>query len=167
MFEPIHFISSDKRFELCLPGELMNQVLARCSAAGSYETGGILVGKYSKNQRVAEVTAISDSPEDSVEGPTVFIRGIRGIYRWLQTLWRSSSHYYLGEWHFHPGLHTKPSTLDMGTMTDIARAEAYKCPEPILLIVGGNETHGWFFYTQVTTRDGAIVELHRCEPKKS
>ena len=63
MFEPFHFISSDKRFGLCLPGELMNQVLARCFAAGSCETGGILVGKYCKNQRVAEVTAISDSPE--------------------------------------------------------------------------------------------------------
>lgn len=167
MSEPIHFISSDKRFELCLPGELMNQVLARCSAAGSCETGGILVGKYSRDRRIAEVTAISDSPEDSVEGHTIFIRGIRGLCRWLQNLWRSDSHYYLGEWHFHPGLNIQPSMLDKGTMTDIARAEAYKCPEPILLIVGGNEAHGWFFYAQVTTRDGAIVELHRCEPKKS
>lgn len=144
----------------------MSQVLARCSSAGSCETGGILVGKYSRDQRVAEVTAISDSPEDSIDDQTVFVRGIRGLCQWLQNLWRSNSHYYLGEWHLHPGLNSQPSTLDQSTMTDIARAEAYECPEPILLIVGGNGTQGWFFCAQVTTRDGTIVELQRCEPMK-
>jgi len=158
---PIHFVSSDNRFELCLPGELMDQVFARCSIAGSYETGGILVGKYSEDQRIAEVTAISDSPKDSVSGQTIFIRGIRGLCHWLQNLWRSNSHYYLGEWHFHPGVNSRPSALDKGTMADIAREESYKCPEPILLIVGGSEARGWFLYAQITKRDGKIVMLHQ------
>ena len=51
-------------------------------------------------------------------------------------------------------------------MAAIAGADAYKCPEPILLIVGGSEKHGWFLYAQVTTCDGAIVELHQRELKK-
>ena len=165
MTEPMHFMSCDKCFELCLSGYLTDQVLARCSSAGSRETGGIIVGKYSEDRRLAEVTAMSDSPQDSIEGYGVFVRGVRGLCHWLRNLWRGSSHYYLGEWHFHPGSYSQPSALDEVTMAAIARADSYKCPEPILLIVGGGEKHGWLLYAQVTTCDGTIVELHQRKPK--
>lgn len=161
--EPIHFSSSDTRLELCLPGELMDHLMARCLNAGSYEVGGILVGKYSHDQRIAEVTAISDSPDDSVASPMGFIRGIRGLSSWLQVLWQRSSQYYLGEWHYHPGYNCQPSELDKQTMEDIAKGEEYKCPEPILLMVAGTASTGWFFHAQVTKRDGAIVVLHQRE----
>lgn len=161
--KPIHFSSSDTGLELCLPGELMNNLLARCSIAGAYEAGGILVGKYSKDQRIAEVTAISDSPDDSVASCLSFIRGIRGLCSWLLKLWQGNSQYYLGEWHYHPGCNSQPSSLDKETMEDIAKAEEYKCPEPILFIVGGSESTGWFFHARVTKRDGTIVVLHQSE----
>ena len=162
---PVHFISSDRRFALCLPAELIHHVQVRCSSAGSSEIGGILVGNYSENQRVAEVTAISDSPEDSVTSYSFFIRGTRGLCQWLRNLWKRNSQYYLGEWHFHPGDNCKPSGLDEKTMTGIARADAYKCPEPILLLVGGNKTSGWLLHAQVTTRDGTTVVLQKHKSK--
>jgi integrative and conjugative element protein (TIGR02256 family) len=161
MSDPLHFMSFDGRFELCLPGELIEQVFARCSSAALCETGGILVGKYSHDQRVAQVTAISDSPSDSTASHSLFVRGIAGLCRWLRHLWRGNSSYYLGEWHFHPAINSQPSAMDRGTMIGIATAEAYKCPEPVLLIVGHGNTSGWLLHAQVTTRDGSIVVLRQ------
>jgi len=166
MFEPIHLRSKDQRFELCLPGELMYQVQSRCISAGLRETGGILVGRYSEDLRIAEVTAISDCPNDSTSGHISFVRGIKGLCRWLQILWKGSSYYYLGEWHFHPVVNIQPSSQDLASMIQIASAEPYRCPEPILLIVSGNDTKGWRLYAQVTISDEKIVVLNKLEQTK-
>jgi integrative and conjugative element protein (TIGR02256 family) len=163
MREPLHFVSSNKKFELCIPGELLDQITVRCMLAGSSETGGVLVGKYSDDRHTAQVTAVSDSPKDSIGDCTSFTRGIKGLGGWLRHLWRRKSQYYLGEWHFHPMAGSQPSMLDDRSMLDIAKARVYRCPEPILFIIGGGERRGWFFHAQVTTSDGKVVLLSRRE----
>src|SRR5262249_52669095 len=131
------FRSGDQRFGVRIAGAELDRMIRQCRRAGRKETGGILVGRYTPTHDCAVVTAASDAPRDSRAGGTWFSRGVAGLQRWLNTLWRASS-YYLGEWHFHPFASASPSGDDLAEMKSISAAESHHCPEPLLLIVGGD-----------------------------
>jgi proteasome lid subunit RPN8/RPN11 len=65
------------------------------------------------------------------------------LQRVLDLLWRGRSGYYLGEWHLHPAGDGTPSGIDVEQMKKIAQSAAYKCPEPVLLIVTGRLPATW------------------------
>jgi hypothetical protein len=65
-----------------------------------------------------------------------FFRGVAGLQKLLDRLWRSDESHYLGEWHYHPASDTTPSNQDLRQLRAIASDPSYCCPEPILLIVG-------------------------------
>lgn len=110
-----------------------------CRRSAPEETGGILVGFYTGALDCAVVTGASERPPDSESGRTWFVRGTVGLQRWLDRLWRRSRRrYYLGEWHFHPGGDPEPSLTDAKQMGEIAGNASYRCPEPVLLLVGGS-----------------------------
>jgi integrative and conjugative element protein (TIGR02256 family) len=136
------FRSLDGRFGLRLRTRDLRAILGHCKVAGSNETGGILAGRYSSNLDCAVVHHASAPPNDSRAGRTWFNRGIRGLQSWLDGLWRSRR-YYLGEWHYHPGAAPDPSRTDEEQMASIAGSVDYKCPEPILLIIGGDPNGAW------------------------
>lgn len=152
------FRSVDRRFGMKLPEAELDRMLAFCKKAGDQETGGILVGTYSQDLCYAIVKAASAAPEDSVGGATWFQRGVCGLQRWLNGLW-SSRTYYLGEWHFHPSAAPNPSGTDVSEMGQIAAKESYNCPEPILLILGGDPAREWRIRVFVFLRSGSQVEL--------
>jgi integrative and conjugative element protein (TIGR02256 family) len=152
------FRSSDNRYGLHLPPPIVNDLLSRCREAKMLETGGILVGRYNPNHDWAIVSMVSDAPADSRRGPTWFERGVTGLQRWLNGLWRQRE-YYLGEWHFHPGGPPSPSSTDLSQMQEIADAESYHCPEPILLIIGGDPRGSWTARSLVCLSSGATIEL--------
>lgn len=101
------------------------------------ETGGILIARYSNDLRVTHVTDLVPAPSDSVAKRFSFHRGVRGLQQLLRRIWPQRK-YYLGEWHFHPDEAPSPSGTDCDQMRDIASAFSYRCPEPVLVIVGGN-----------------------------
>lgn len=133
--------STDNRFGIRLEATHVACLIAECQKARNQETGGILIGHYSRDHAVAFVTEVTSAPIDSVRGATWFDRGVRGLKRKLQISWRKAHTFYLGEWHFHPGASPNPSSVDSTQMTRIATSPLYACPEPILLIVGGTEAH--------------------------
>jgi integrative and conjugative element protein (TIGR02256 family) len=100
------------------------------------ETGGILIGHYTEDLRIAVVIEARPRASDSKAGPTWFIRGRKGLTQVLRESWQSGE-YYLGEWHSHPNGLASPSATDDSQLLNIARAPAYKCPEPILVVAGG------------------------------
>ena len=132
----LEFWSSDGRYGLVVEGEETSVILDLCRESKDKETGGILVGYYSANQRFAIVTAVSKPPSDSRQGRFWFIRGRAGLQKWIDSLWRHKRHYYLGEWHFHPSQQPNPSPTDIRQMKEISESPPYICPEPILLIIG-------------------------------
>ena len=152
------FRSSDKRFSVLISQVELTKAVKQCGKAGQNETGGILVGRYTAAHDSAVVTSVSDAPRDSRAGGTWFSRGVAGLQNWLNGLWKSET-YYLGEWHFHPFALASPSGDDLAEMRSIANTESYHCPEPILLIVGGDPKENWhvklFIYV---ARDG-LLEL--------
>lgn len=133
----LDFISDDARYALHLPGNVMQEILGHCAAAGRVETGGILIGEYTPAHDCALVHTATGPTSDSVATRTTFRRGVKGLQALLDKLWRHDRRYYLGEWHFHPGAAPDASGVDVDQLVEISSDLKYRCPEPLLLIVGG------------------------------
>jgi len=140
------------RFSLELPGQIVDEMLKHCARSFPLETGGILVGYYSDDSTIAHVTDLVPAPSDSTSSRFSFQRGLRGVQQFLNQLWMRRR-YYLGEWHFHPGGSASPSGTDAEQMKSIAYARSYHCPEPVLLILGGNPPQQFTVESFVYLRD--------------
>lgn len=131
---------------MLLTDEQLRLLEARCVSTWPNETGGVLVGRYNESLDLALVTQLPEAPTDSQSGRSTFSRGVRGLRELFTTLWEADAglrEYYLGEWHFHPGQGPTPSRVDDERMHRIGRNPRYRCPEPVLLIVGGDADLGW------------------------
>jgi len=160
--ESLLFRSHDGRFGLRVPREVVGRMLADCAASAPVETGGILVGRYSEDCRMAEVTGTSRGPSDRGGARASFLRGVKRLLAWLRELWVRRADYYLGEWHSHPGASPVPSRRDVKTMLDIAKSKPCNCPEAVLLVVGGGEHSQWTFHTKIFTRENSRALLEPC-----
>jgi len=153
--------SSDGRFGIRLQDREVAHLLAQCEKTPNQETGGVLIGCYSRDLSMALVTEVTPAPVDSRFGPTWFDRGIQGLAWKLHQLWKRSGTFYLGEWHFHPGASPSPSVVDSSQMATIARSGRYACPEPLLLIVGGS-TRQWNAAAYVYDKGQTMHTLSPC-----
>ncbi|WP_336883727.1 Mov34/MPN/PAD-1 family protein [Priestia koreensis] len=133
------FQDSKALYKVTISKKLMKYIQKLCHQSLPNETGGILIGYYTDKLNLAVVTKILNAPADSRSGPTWFYRGTSGIKKSLDTLWKSKKQFYIGEWHYHPNSSSNLSYQDIKQMKFIANSPSYNCPEPILLIIGGND----------------------------
>lgn len=124
-------------FNVCLLQDVYNQVLSHCKYRNR-ETGGILIGNYSNDQKSANILQISGPPRNSKHFHNKFHRSILGLKELLDIAWEKGR-YYVGEWHYHPNFSPNPSGTDIRQMITLSENQKLNCPEPILLIVGGNQ----------------------------
>ncbi|RKH24590.1 hypothetical protein D7V77_20315 [Corallococcus sp. CA041A] len=157
----LEFHSEDACFQVHLPQPLLRKLLKLCRASEQHETGGILVGHYSEALDCARVRRVSSPPPDSKRGLAWFERGTKGLQALLDRSWSSRRDHYLGEWHFHPFAAPIPSATDLRQLMSIARDPRYRCPEPLLLIVGGDPAGEWSVSVHVVPRDAEAVPLPR------
>lgn len=163
MKKPLDFWSNDNRFGLRISAPEVDLMLDLCERSGLVETGGILIGEYTPALDCAVVTEITPPPPDSKRGRYSFLRGVKGLKNKLKSLWKEKSVFYLGEWHFHPEGTPDPSRTDLAGIKGIAESPKYKCPEPILLIIGGTLPNNWHIRTFVFLRNGVLLELHQLD----
>ena len=130
------FISEDKNYTIILNEVTYDKIISECEKYRDLETGGILIGNYSKDNKIAH---IKDTyfPKDSKHLKSKFLRGTNGINKILDKKWMKGE-YYLGEWHYHPNSSSKSSRLDDTQMIKFSNNKKLNCPEPILLIICGN-----------------------------
>jgi integrative and conjugative element protein (TIGR02256 family) len=156
------FRSADGRFGFVVPALQVRALLRFARKARHAETGGILVGSYSATLDCAHVTGVSAAPKDSKASGWSFERGVRGLERWLLKLWNVPQRsYYLGEWHFHPHASPEASLRDRTQMAAISQNPSYRCPEPLLLILGGDPNHIWNVRAYVFHADAVSLALER------
>lgn len=155
----LEFWSRDGRFGLRVGSARTRAILVACRVAGTDETGGVLIGTYSAEHDCATVTRVCGPAPDSRFGPTWFHRGVHGVQQILDRYWRRGAGFYLGEWHFHPYAEPVPSGIDHGSMRGIARSSPYNCPEPVLLIIGGDPRGAWNAAAFVFLRGSRPVRL--------
>ncbi len=139
----LRFRTPDVKFGLSVDETMVEKTLKLCGKAGNTETGGILLGHYTKRHDWAIVTDVSGPPDDSKHGRTSFYRGIKGLQIWLNYIWGSKRHYYLGEWHYHPFASAEASFVDEMQLREHSDNRLLLCPEPVMMIVGGNPNGAW------------------------
>lgn len=154
--------TEDGTFAVELQATVLGALDRYCRDAGSVETGGILIGRYSDDLALAIVREATPPPTDSKRGRSWFVRGMSGLREMLGKRWRASERtFYVGEWHFHPANHVEPSGDDFAQMIEISRAREYDCKEPLLLILGAAQLEGQrIFRAFVCQADDAPMELH-------
>jgi len=154
--------AEDGTFAVELQATVLGALNRYCRDAGSVETGGILIGRYSDDLALAIVSEATPPPMDSKRGRSWFVRGMSGLREMLGKRWRASERtFYIGEWHFHPANHVEPSGDDFAQMIEISRAREYDCKEPLLLILGASKHEGQrIFRAFVCQADDAPMELH-------
>lgn len=99
------------------------------------EIGGVLVGKYCQDSKMAIVKHII-IPQQVVNGPYFFERKIRWINKELKRFYKESDGglIYIGEWHSHPNCEAIPSQTDLEAIQNISKDKGVKVNAPILLI---------------------------------
>ena len=132
------FRSEDKKYTITIYETAFSKIILECEKYMNLETGGILIGKYSKDNSFAYIKD-SFSPIDSKHYSNRFLRGTFGINKILDKKWKEGE-YYLGEWHYHPNASSKSSKVDDMQMIKFSINKKLNCPEPILLIIGGNSS---------------------------
>jgi len=160
----VEFSSASGTFHVELQKAPLMALLQAARAALPDETGGILIGYYTGSLRRAVIERATPPPSDSRTGPTSFYRGVKGLRGLLSKLWRrplSKRRYYLGEWHFHPGGAAIPSAQDRDQIQEIADSTDYQCPEPILLLLGGDPQKKYSLGAWIFLRGERPVRLIR------
>lgn len=134
------FVTNDRRLGVVISEDVHRRLVEHCVRAGHKETGGVLIGRYTDLHDQAIVTEVTGPPSDSIRRRASFIRGLAGLQGHIDRAWRRHR-YYLGEWHFHPFMAAAPSDRDKTQIKDFSQDAAYACPEPILIVVGGDPRH--------------------------
>ena len=149
-----YYESFNGSYGVKLPDQELEYIHSLCMNSYPYETGGILIGRYSDDLKWAEITTITGAPAESKQTLCSFVRSTRGIITKLKRAWQKQQ-YYLGEWHYHPNASPKPSALDLKTMVNLSKDEDLGCPEPILLVIGGSSSN-WLQYIGVYVKEQEI-----------
>jgi proteasome lid subunit RPN8/RPN11 len=109
------------------------------------ETGGVLIGSYDTKRKIIYVVDTIPSPPDSIEWPTVYIRGIKGLNRELENVKMITANMlvYIGEWHSHPaGCVPLPSREDYEAFQWLTEV-LHENGKPSLMLIAGE---GYAFY---------------------
>jgi integrative and conjugative element protein (TIGR02256 family) len=157
----LRFSSKGGGLGLLIPSEHAERILGICAQSRGQETGGVLIGYYNEERDLAIVTSITGPPPDSEQGRSWFHRGVSGLQQLLDHMWYRNRRYYLGEWHFHPNSTSVPSSTDRSQLKDIANTTHYQCPEPLLVIIGGDPAKVWEVSTTLFRKIGDPISLHR------
>lgn len=147
----MRFRSTANNLSVQISENLIERITTVCKLSYPYECGGILIGYYMEDCTTAVVIEITNQIG---KHKTRFSREESGLINLLDKLWLKG-YYYIGEWHYHPDNSSKPSNIDINTMRKLSTSNELKCPEPILMIIGGKDEN-WNYNVSVTTKDSYI-----------
>lgn len=125
------------------------------------ETGGVLLGTLDLERRIIYVADAIRSPIDSVEYPTAYLRGCRGLEDQVREAERSTAYQlqYIGEWHSHPAGHScRPSEDDRTLLTWLTHHMGADGLPGVVLILGDGLTIAPYAGSLL---DGGGVDLHQ------
>lgn len=94
---------------------LVGRIIAMRQMRLPSETGGMLFGIVDIPAKRIHLVDATTAPPDSVEEPSSFVRGARGVDEIMESVQRRTAGQvrYVGEWHSHPiGTTARPSSID-------------------------------------------------------
>jgi len=158
-FQDVKAFEAEKSQALVqLPQKCYSVMIARARQSHPCETGGIVAG-VDIEETTALIVNARDPPRDSIEEPTRFLRGTEKVDEWLKNARDSMGIHYLGEWHYHPSGTPELSADDIDSMRDITFNEDYACKNPLLFVLGGDESAGYTMNVFIFYQDGDWEKL--------
>ncbi|MGD9724440.1 MAG: Mov34/MPN/PAD-1 family protein [Pirellulales bacterium] len=126
------------------------------------ETGGVLIGSFDLDRRIAYVVDVLPSPPDSQEWPTLYIRGSRGLKARVKQIVAATDGalHYVGEWHSHPaGFSTAPSDDDLKVFAWLTERMDSDGLPALMMIVGdlGNVSS---YLGKIERRENPLPQLN-------
>lgn len=134
-------------------------------AKSKKETGGVLIGSFDHKNRIIYIVDTIQSPPDSEEWPTLYIRGCEGLKGAIDEVIRRTDGQlqYIGEWHSHPdGYSTNPSGDDRKVFSWLNEHLARDGNPPVMLIAGEKD-----FRIFVQAMEGAVAIPNPMNEKSS
>jgi hypothetical protein len=131
---------------ICADSWLLARLHEQRQARLPNETGGVLIGTFDMERKRIYIVDSLSSPRDSIEWPTVYIRGCDGLAGQVAMVERSTAGGlgYAGEWHSHPpGVPATPSRADRQVLRWLADARAVEGLPAVMAIVSDAEC-SWY-----------------------
>lgn len=131
---------SERDCAVRIPGEILAALQELAKSSKPRETGGTLVGHYSKDQRVAFVTDALEAKTGARREHARFYRPPDSVDGQLARTYEESGGltHYLGEWHTHPEAAAVPSRTDLSTLRGLSRSRSVATDTPFMIILGGD-----------------------------
>ena len=103
----------------------------------NYETGGILLGKFNKENRVVEITEVYEL-KTNFFSKILYKKSARKAQKIINRRWNETDGVinYIGEWHTHPNMKAVPSSTDINSLKEISEKVKGVLPGTILIIAG-------------------------------
>ncbi|RKI75419.1 hypothetical protein D7V90_22940 [bacterium 1xD42-87] len=116
--------------------EDLNKLFEFCQR---FETGGILLGKFSRKKKIIEVDEIHEIKATNSSCVT-YRRNVDMAQKIIDKRWKETNGLlnYVGEWHTHPKMTALPSQADIFSLIDIISKTETILPGTIMIIVGNN-----------------------------
>lgn len=120
-----------------MPQRIQQALEQLARAWAPLEVGGVLAGYW--NEGVAVITDFVGPGDDAQHARYQFVPDDEYHAAEIARLYRASNGTttYLGDWHTHPSGVARPSPLDKRTLRHIARAPEARCPEPLMILLAG------------------------------
>ncbi|MGA1824396.1 MAG: ThiF family adenylyltransferase [bacterium] len=132
---------------LCTDQWLLDKLFKARSKKLPRETGGVLIGSYDMQRKIAYAVDTILSPPDSKEWPTLYIRGCQGLKAQLERVktMTASMLDYIGEWHSHPdSASIRPSGDDIKAFAELRKTmDTFGLPA-LMMIAGNHSQHLWY-----------------------
>lgn len=123
--------------------QLLGKIAALRQEKSRKETGGVLIGACDHRHKVIYLVDTIPSPPDSVEWPTLYIRGCEGLKVAADSIGAATDGQmqYIGEWHSHPdGYATDPSKDDRQVFAWLAEHLARDGNPSVMMIAGEQDS---------------------------
>jgi proteasome lid subunit RPN8/RPN11 len=101
---PPYYCFDVKTWRVRISEQAFKDIVEWAEAAGTYETGGYLLGQCNLKTKTIHVIDTIEAPEDTIHRGDYLVLGKKGIRKKLSQVERRSgaTFGYVGEWHSHP-----------------------------------------------------------------
>lgn len=101
---PPYYCYDAKTWRVRISKQAFKDIVEQAKAAGTYETGGYLLGQCNLKTNTIHVIDTIEAPEDTIHRGDYLVLGKKGIRKKLSQVERRSgaTFGYVGEWHSHP-----------------------------------------------------------------
>lgn len=144
--------------------EVLSDLKGYYHSSMKYETGGILLGKFNRNNRIIEIVEVYEL-KTNFFSRILYRRNARKAQKIINKRWRETDGVinYVGEWHTHPCMQAIPSDTDIHSLREIATKVGASLPGTLLIIVGRDEKINLIVQREDTIKMQLLSEEERNE----